>query len=171
MQLLIFIFASKSPSVSLQSHPEDTVCTSFQTKWKIQLFLLKFAQKMDLGFKNQHHRNLSLKLEKTNIKIRISILEKLSPSSLSPLSLSLSPLSLSLSLSFSLSLYVRANYQAKQTVLTFSAQICSKLDLRLEVQKTNIRIRISILEILYILIFRQNKQLWLFRSKFAQKWI
>ena len=49
MQLFIFIFASKLSTVILQSHPHDTLCTSFQTKWGIQLFWLKFAQKMDLG--------------------------------------------------------------------------------------------------------------------------
>ena len=43
------------------------------------------------------------------------------------------------------------------------------MDLWLEIQKTNVGIRISILEILYIPIFRQNKQLSLFWSKFAQK--
>ena len=37
-------------------------------------------------------------------------------------------------------------------------------------EKTNMEIRISILEILYMSIFRQSKQLWLFRPKFTQKW-
>ena len=53
----------------------------------------------------------------------------------------------------------------------FLAQICPKIHLGLEIQKTNVGIRISILEISCVPIFRQNKQLWLFRSKFAQKWI
>ena len=37
--------------------------------------------------------------------------------------------------------------------------------------KTNVGVRIAILEILCVLIFRQNGQLWLFSPKFAQKWI
>ena len=45
------------------------------------------------------------------------------------------------------------------------------MDFELEIQKTNVRIRISIFEILWMPIFKQNGQLWLFRSKFAQKWI
>ena len=40
-----------------------------------------------------------------------------------------------------------ANFQAKQTALTFLAQICPEIDLRLEFQKTNVGIRISILKI------------------------
>ena len=38
---------------------------------------------------------------------------------------------------------VCSNFQAKQTALTFSAQICPKMDLGLAVQKTIIRKRIS----------------------------
>ena len=49
MQLFIFIFAFKPCSVFLQSHPQDTLCTSFQAKQRVQLFRLKFAQKIDLG--------------------------------------------------------------------------------------------------------------------------
>ena len=41
----------------------------------------------------------------------------------------------------------------------------------LQIQKTNVGIRISILEILCVLILRQNRRYWLFGSKFAQKWI
>ena len=62
IQLFIFIFASKPCSVLLQSH---TLCTSFQEKGRIQLSRLKFAQIMDLG----------LDFQKTNLRIRISILE------------------------------------------------------------------------------------------------
>ena len=40
-------------------------CTSFQAKWRIQVFRLKFVQKMDLG----------LEFQKTNLRIRISILK------------------------------------------------------------------------------------------------
>ena len=89
-QLFNFIFASKPPSVSFQSHPQDTLRVRLQAKWTIRFFRLKFARKMDLS---------------------------------------------------------------------------------LEFQKTNVGIRISILEIAFFLIFKQNRQLWLFRSKFAQKWV
>ena len=65
MQLFIFIFISKPFSSSLQSHPQYTLSTSFQAKWRIQLFWLKFAQKIDLD----------LTFHKTNLTIRISILE------------------------------------------------------------------------------------------------
>ena len=43
---------------------------------------------------------------------------------------------------------VCANFQAKQKVLTFSDQISPKMDLGLEIQKTNVGITIIILEIL-----------------------
>ena len=62
-----------------------------------------------------------------------------------------------------------ANFQSKQTTLTFLAQICPKRKLGFEIQKTNIGIRISILQIPCVPIFRQNGQLWIFRPKFAQK--
>ena len=42
---------------------------------------------------------------------------------------------------------------------TFSTQICPKMDIGLEFQKTNLRIRITILTILCVSIFRQNRQL------------
>ena len=64
-----------------------------------------------------------------------------------------------------------ANFQPKRTTLTFSTQICPKRKLGFEIQKTNVRIRISIFEIPCVPIFRQNGQLWLFGPKFAQKWI
>ena len=47
---------------------------------------------------------------------------------------------------------VCANFQAKQTALTFSAQICLKMNLGLAIQKTIDRIRLSILNILYYYI-------------------
>ena len=59
------------------------------------------------------------------------------------------------------------NFQLKQTTLTFLAQICPKRKLGFEIHKTNIKIRISI----FVTIFRQNGQLWIFGPKFAQKWI
>ena len=52
-----------------------------------------------------------------------------------------------------------ASFQAKQTALTFSAQICPKMDLGLAIQKTIVRIRISILDIPCVPIFSQNEQL------------
>ena len=73
--------------------------------------------------------------------------------------------------SVSVCLCVCSNFQSKQRALTSSAQIWPKMDLGLEIQKTNVAIRISILEIICMPIFRQNRQLWLFRPKFAQKWI
>ena len=63
-----------------------------------------------------------------------------------------------------------ANLQAKWTTFNFLAQICSRMDLGLQTQKTNVGIRISILEILCLPIFKQNGQLWLFLPKFPQKW-
>ena len=65
IQLFIFIFASKPSSVSLQSYPQDTLCTSFWGKWRIQPLRLKFSQKMDID----------LEFQKTNLRIRISMLE------------------------------------------------------------------------------------------------
>ena len=50
------------------------------------------------------------------------------------------------------------NFQAKQTALIFSAQTFPKTDLGLEIQNTNVRIRISILKIPYVPIFNQNGQ-------------
>ena len=64
-----------------------------------------------------------------------------------------------------------ANFQFKRTTLTFLAQICPNRKLRFEIQKTNVGIRISMLEIPCVPIFRQNGHLWLFGPKFAQKWI
>ena len=45
------------------------------------------------------------------------------------------------------------------------------MDLELQIHKTNGGMRIIILEILCVPIFRQNGQFRLFRPKFAQKWI
>ena len=54
---------------------------------------------------------------------------------------------------------VCANFQAKQTALTFSAQIYRKMDLGLAIQKNIVGIRISILDIPCVPIFSQNEQL------------
>ena len=59
-----------------------------------------------------------------------------------------------------------ANFQLKRTHLTFSSQICPKMKLRFEITKTNVGVRISIFEIPCVLIFRQNRKLWLFGPKF-----
>ena len=45
------------------------------------------------------------------------------------------------------------------------------MNLGFKIQKANVGIRISILEIPYVPIFRQNGQLWIFGPKFAQKWV
>ena len=45
------------------------------------------------------------------------------------------------------------------------------MELELEIQKTNVEIRISIVEIPWVPIFRQNRHFLLFRPKFAQKLI
>ena len=55
-----------------------------------------------------------------------------------------------------------ATFQAKQTTLTFLAKIDSKIDLGLEIRKTNVGIGISILEIPCVPLFAQNQQLLLF---------
>ena len=51
------------------------------------------------------------------------------------------------------------NFQLKQTTLTFLVQICAKRKLGFEIQKTNVGIRTSILEVLRVPLFRQNGQL------------
>ena len=60
------------------------------------------------------------------------------------------------------------NFQLKQTALTFLAKICPKRKLGFEIQKNNFGIRISIFEIPSVPIFRKNRQLWIFGSKFTQ---
>ena len=56
-------------------------------------------------------------------------------------------------------MYLSANFQAKQTALTFSVQICPKMGLGLAIQKTIVGIGISILDIPCLLISSQNEQL------------
>ena len=46
--------------------------------------------------------------------------------------------------------------------------ICPKMDLGLEIQKISFGIRIRILEIPWVQIFRKNEQFWLFAPKFGQ---
>ena len=62
-------------------------------------------------------------------------------------------------------------FSAKMDNFDFFGPNLPKNGLGLEIQKTNVGIRISILEISCVPSFRKNRQLWLFRSKFAQKWI
>ena len=45
------------------------------------------------------------------------------------------------------------------------------MDLSFEIQKTNVGIRIHVLEILFVPIFRQKDNFEFFWPKFAQKWI
>ena len=62
-------------------------------------------------------------------------------------------------------------FSGKTDKLTFLAQIYRKMDFWLETQKTNVGIGISILEIPFVLIFKQKSQPGLFRPKFALNWI
>ena len=59
-------------------------------------------------------------------------------------------------------------FQLKWTTLTFLAQICPKRKLGFEIQETNVGMRISILEIQCVPIFRQNGQLLIFQPKFGE---
>ena len=52
-----------------------------------------------------------------------------------------------------------AKFQRKYTILTLSAHIYPKIDLGFEIQKINVRIRISILDIPWVPFVRQNRQL------------
>ena len=61
-----------------------------------------------------------------------------------------------------------ANFQVNQTMLIFLAQICPKRKLEFEIQKTNVGIRISMLEIPCAPIFRQNGHLWYFGPRFPE---
>ena len=62
-----------------------------------------------------------------------------------------------------------ANFQLKRITLTFLAQIWPKRRLGFEIQKTNVGIRINILKIRCVLIFRQNGQLSIFGPNFYPK--
>ena len=54
---------------------------------------------------------------------------------------------------------MHASLQRKQTTMTFLAQICPNMNLGFEIQKTNVRISIIILEIPCVPIFMQKGQL------------
>ena len=55
---------------------------------------------------------------------------------------------------------VCSDFLPKQRDLTFSPQIWSKTNLELEIQKTNVAIRISTLKIICMPVFRQKEQLY-----------
>ena len=54
---------------------------------------------------------------------------------------------------------MRTNVQSKWTTLDFLTQICPKTDLVLETEESNVKLRITIVEILCVPIFSQNEQL------------
>ena len=56
-------------------------------------------------------------------------------------------------------MYVCASFQSNWTTLTFSAQICPKMDLALAVQKAIVGIRINIPDMPCAPILSQNEQL------------
>ena len=62
-------------------------------------------------------------------------------------------------------------FSVKMNNSDFFTQFCPKMDLGLRNEKSNVGIRIKILEILCVPIFSQYEELWLFRPKFVQKWI
>ena len=70
-------------------------------------------------------------------------------------------LSLSVSVSLCVCVCVCSNFQSKQRDMTFSVQMWSKMDLGLEIQKTNVAliISISIIEIICMPIFSKNGSL------------
>ena len=63
------------------------------------------------------------------------------------------------------------NFYIKKIVLIFWPKFAQQWTLGLVFLKSKSRFGISILEILWAPIFRQNGQLWFFAPKFAQKWI
>ena len=116
--------------------------------------------------KNQYPKDLGLKFEKTHVEIRISILEILYVCVYECMSVCMC-----VYVCVCVCVCMCSNFQSKQGILTFSDQIWPKMDLVLKIQKTNVAIKINILEIPFVPIFKQKRQLWLFRPKFALKWI
>ena len=49
-----------------------------------------------------------------------------------------------------------ADFQVERKTSTFSVKICPKMELGLEIEKTNVAIRISILKIFCVSIFSKN---------------
>ena len=149
------------------------MCANFQSKWTTLNFSAQIFPEKDVG--------------KSNVGIRINIVEtfcvpisaKLDNFEFFGPNLQICP---KMDLGFeiqktNIGTRIRnleitcTNFQVKWTSLTFLAQICPKMDLGSEIQKTNVGIRISIVKMPCVPIFRKNGQLWLFRPKFAQKWI
>ena len=98
--------------------------------------------------KNQYLTYFDLKFEKTNVEIRISISETLCV---------FVCVYVCVCVRVHECVCVSFNFQSKQKTLTFPRQICPKMDLRLEIEKTDIGIRISILKIHCMLIFSKNR--------------
>ena len=152
-----YSFLSFLPNLALYSYNHILKIPCVPASWQsgeFKFFWLKFVQKMDLGLefqktnlnqhKNQHPQDLDLKFEKTNIEIRINIFEILCACARVPI------------------------FRQNKQLLTFSAQICPKVDIGLAVQKTIVGIRFSILDIPCVPIVSQNEQLWIFRPKFVR---
>ena len=97
-----------------------------------------------------------MKFKKTKVEIRISILEILSVCVHA---------CVCVCVCVCVFVWVCSSFQSKQRA--FSAQIYPKMDFGLEIQEINVGIRISILEIPCVPIFRQSGQLWFFWPKFA----
>ena len=78
---------------------------------------------------------------------------------------------LSPNLELALPRYHVCQFSNKMDTFDFLNQSLPKIGLGLEIQKTNVGIRINILEKPCVTIWRQNGRLWLFWSKFGQKWV
>ena len=61
------------------------------------------------------------------------------------------------------------NFQAKRTTLTFLAQIYPKMDLRSEIQKTSVGIRISIVNMPCVPVFREKGTTLTFSTQICSK--
>ena len=96
--------------------------------------------------KNQHPGGLGLEVQKTNVQIRINILE--------------------IQFSFKTTLVIFKNFKISK----FS-KICPKKKFGSKVRTNNFGIKISILQIPSVSIFRQNGHFLVFRPKFTQKFI
>ena len=118
----------------------------FQSKVNNSYFWLKFIQKIGFRFgilednyqnKNQDPQDLGSEFQKTNVVIRISILEILC---------------------------LLIFGQGERRTLNFSTQIYPKMALGLEIQKTNARMKMSILEIPCVPILWQNEHFFTFSA-------